>query len=87
MLTSDGGSEDLELEEALAREGINLPVIAENWKTQGIENASEEEVKKVNDLFIARQKVEIEKQNQKLGIERGSTTHSKSLLRNSSSSK
>lgn len=30
MLTSNGGSEDLELEEVLAREGMNLPVIAEN---------------------------------------------------------
>lgn len=56
MLTSDGGSEDLELEETLAREGINLPVIAEKWKKQGIDNALEDEVKKVNDLFIARQK-------------------------------
>eukprot|EP00253_Pinus_taeda_P029667 PITA_29667 len=30
MLTSDDGSEDQEWEEALAKEGMNLPVIAEN---------------------------------------------------------
>lgn len=54
MLTSDGGSVDIELEEALAWEGMNLPVIVGNWKTQGIENASKEEIKKVNDLFTAR---------------------------------
>jgi len=33
MLTSDGASEDQEWEEALAREGMNLPVIAENWRS------------------------------------------------------
>eukprot|EP00253_Pinus_taeda_P012372 PITA_12372 len=60
MLTSDGGSEDLELEEVLAREGMNLPGIAEKWKTQGIENAPEEEIRKINDMFIARQKAELE---------------------------
>jgi len=87
MLISDGGSEDLELEEALAREGMNLPIIAKNWKTQGIENAPEEEIKKINDLFIARQKAEIEKQNRKLGIARGSGCHSKGLSWNSSNSK
>lgn len=87
MLTSDGRSEDQEWEEALAREGMNLPVIAENWKARGIENAPEEEIRKVNDLFIARQKEELEKKNRKLGIVKGNSFHSKSLLWKSSSSK
>jgi len=54
MLTSEGGSEDLELEETLAMEGIDLPAIVESWRTRGIEAAPEEEIKKVNELFIAR---------------------------------
>jgi len=87
MLTSDGGSEDLELEEVLAREGMNLPGITEKWKTQGIENALEEEIRKINDMFIARQKAELEKQNRKLGVAKGSGNHSKSLTWNSSSTK
>lgn len=66
---------------------MNLPVMAENWKAQGIENVSEEEIMMINDLFIARQKVELEKQSRKLGIAKGAGSHSKSLLRNSTSSK
>lgn len=87
MLTSDGGSKDIELEEALAREGLNLPVIVENWKNQGIETASEEEIKKISDLFTARQKAELERQHRKLGVARGNGLHPKSLLWNSSSSR
>jgi len=41
MLTSDGGSEEMELNKILEQAGINLPVMEENWKTQGIENISE----------------------------------------------
>jgi len=36
MLTSDGGSEELELNEVLEKEGVNLPVMEENWRTQGL---------------------------------------------------
>lgn len=42
MLISDVGSEEMELNEVLEQEGVNLPVMVENWKTQGIENISEE---------------------------------------------
>jgi len=42
MLTSDGGSEELELNEVLEKEGVNLPVMEENWRTQGLENIPEE---------------------------------------------
>jgi len=87
MLTSDGGSEDIELEEALAREGLNLPVIVENWKNQGIETASEEEIKKISDLFTARQKAELERKHRELGVARGNGLHPNSLLWNSSSSR
>jgi len=87
MLTSDGGSEELELDEVLEQEGMNLPVMAENWKARGIENVPEEEIRKINDLFIARQKAELEKQSRKLGIAKGARSHSKSLLCNSTSSK
>jgi len=66
---------------------MNLPGIAEKLKTQGIENAPEEEIRKINDLFIARQKAELEKQNRKLGVAKGSGNHSKSLTWNSSSTK
>lgn len=87
MLTSDGGSEEQEWENALAREGLNLPAMAENWKAKGIENALEEEVRIVNDLFIARQRAILERQNRKLGVAKGNSSHSKSPLWKTSSSK
>jgi len=87
MLTSDAGSEDQEWENALAREGLNLPAMAEKWKANGIENASEEELRIVNDLFIARQKALMDRQKRKLGVAKGNSSHSKSPLWKTSSSK
>ena len=80
MLTSEGGSEDIGLEETLLIKGLDLPAITESWRTQGIETAPEEEIKNVNELFIARQKAELEKQNMKLGILKGSCLHPKSFM-------
>lgn len=87
MLISDGGSEEIELNEVLEQEGMNLPVMAEIWKAQGIENILEEEIKNINDLFIARKKADMDRQSQKLGIAKGLGSHSKSLLCNSISLK
>jgi len=82
MLTNDGGSEEMELNEALEKEGVNLPVMEENWKTQGLENIPEEELRKISDLFIARQKVELERKNKRLGTATGTRNHSKSISLN-----
>ena len=87
MLTSDAGSEDQEWENALAREGLNLPAMAENWKAKGIENASKEEIRIVNDLFIARKRALLERQNRKLGVAKGNSSFSRSPLWKTSSSK
>lgn len=87
MLTNDGGSEDMELEEALARAGLNLPVIVENWKKQGIETVSEEEIKTISDLFTKRQEAELERKHRRLGVAKGNGFHPKILLGNTSSSR
>ena len=47
----------------------------------------EEEIRKVNELFIARQKAELERQSRKLGIAKGVGNHPKRLLCNSTRSK
>lgn len=48
------------------------------WRAQGLENIPEEELRKISDLFIAKQKAELDKQNKKLGVAKGSGIHSKS---------
>jgi len=60
MFTSEIGLEDMELSNILAQEDMDLPNMVENWKKKGMEDISEEEVKRINDLFIARQWAEIE---------------------------
>lgn len=80
MLTSDGGSEDLELNEVLEKEGVNLPDMEKHWRTQGLENIPEEEIKKISDLFIARQQAALDKQKKSLGIMKGTGNQSKSLF-------
>jgi len=52
-----------------------------------MENISEEEVRIINELFVARQKVEIDRQNKNLGVAKGMGLHTKSLLHTSTSSK
>jgi len=87
MLISDIGSEEMELNEVLEQEGVNLPNMVENRKKQGMENISEEEIRRINELFVARQKEEMDKQNKNLGIVKGMRLHTKSLLHTSTSSK
>ena len=83
MLISDIGSEEMELNEVLEQEGVNLPNMVENRKKQGMENISEEEIRRINELFVARQKEEMDKQNKNLGIAKGMGLHTKSLLHTS----
>lgn len=87
MLTSEAGSEDLELEETLAMEGMDLTSIVESWRATGIEAVPDEEIKKVNDLFIARHNAELEKQKRKLGIIKVRNPHYKALLGKTSGSR
>jgi len=87
MLTSEAGSEDLELEDTLAMEGMDLTTLVEIWRAKGIEAVPEEEIRKVKDLFIARQKAVIEKQKNKLGIIKGSIPHYKAILGKTSGSR
>ena len=53
-----------------------------NWKTQGLDNIPEEEIRKIIKLFIARQKVELERKNRRLGIAKGIGNQSKSISLN-----
>jgi len=82
MLTNDGGSEEMELNEVLEKEGVNLPDMEKNWRTQGLENIPKEEIRKISDLFIARQKKELDGKNKRLGIEKGIGNNPKSISLN-----
>jgi len=82
MITSEGGSEDQDIDEILASEGLDLVAIAESWRTNGIDKAPKEVIQKVSELFIARQRAEIEKQNRKLGIVKGSNPHLTGVIKN-----
>ena len=82
MLYSDGGNDEHELNEAIKKAGVNLPALEENWKAQGIENVLEEELKKISELFIVRQRAELARQNRKLGIATGTGNHSKIISLN-----
>lgn len=68
MDTSEIGSEDQELNETLVMEGLDLSALVDKWRKEGIENAPEEEISKVKDLFIARQKALMDKQTHRLGV-------------------
>lgn len=71
MLTSEIGREGMELNDILEQEGVDLPNMVENWKKKGMEHISEEEVKRINDILIARQRAEMELQSKSLGIAKG----------------
>lgn len=68
-------------------EGMDLSTLAERWRAKGIEAVPEEEIRKVKDLFIARQKEVIEKQKNKLGIIKGGIPHHQALLGKTSGSR
>lgn len=87
MLTSEGGSEDLEFEDTLAKEGLDLTQLVERWRAKGIEAVPEEEITKVRNLFIAQQKAVYEKQKNKLGIIKGNMPHHKLILGGTSGSR
>ena len=87
MLISDIGNEEMELNEVLEQEGVNLPDMVEDWRKKGMENISEEEVRKINEIFIAKQKAEMDMQNKNLGMAKGMGLRTKSLLQTSTSSK
>lgn len=80
MITSEMESEDQELDETLAMEGLDLSSLADKWTTEGIERASEEEIRRVTDLFIARQKDIMEKQKHKLGVSKGDKSQHRTAL-------
>ena len=55
MVLSEQGTEDLELDEILEKEGLDLNSIMEKWKQKGIDKVPEEEINRINHLFLARQ--------------------------------
>ena len=71
MMTSEMGLEDMELSDILEQEGMDIPNMVEQWKNKGVEHISEEEVNRINTLFIARQKAEMDMQRRSLGTTKG----------------
>jgi len=71
MLISDIGSDEMEINDILEQEGVNLPDMVQNWKKKGMEHISEEEVRRINEILIARQRAEIDMQSKNLGVAKG----------------
>ena len=71
MFTNEIGLEDMGLSDMLEQEGMDLPNMVEDWKKKGMEHISEEEVNRINDIFIARQQAELELQRKFLGTTKG----------------
>ena len=55
MTLSEIGTEDLDLSDILEKEGMNLNTIVEKWKQKGVDHIPEEEIDRVNFLFLSRQ--------------------------------
>ena len=65
MKMSEADTEDLELKDILDREGMDLISMVEQWKELGVEHALEEQINRINLLFLA-QEVAVDK-DQKRG--------------------
>ena len=65
MALSELGTEDLELGEIVEKEGLDLNSIVEQWRQKGIDKIPEEEINRVNHLFLTRQDVALK------GMKRG----------------
>lgn len=53
MFTSEIRIKEMELGDILEQEGMDLPNMVENQKKKGMKHILEEEVKRINDIFIA----------------------------------
>ena len=78
MTSSEIGTEDLEFSDILEREGMEFNTMVEKWKKKGMEHIPEEEVDRVNFLFLTRQDAEIK--GQKRGFGQRSDLESKSKV-------
>jgi len=87
ILISDIESDKMELTNILEKEGVNLPDMVEEWKKNEMEHIWEEEVRRVNEILIAKQRAKIEMQSKNLGIAKGMGLRTKSLLQTATSSK
>ena len=65
MTASEIGTEDMELNDILKREGMDLNTVVEQWKQKGVEHIPKEEIDRVNFLFLTRQDAELK------GLKRG----------------
>jgi len=86
VVTSDIGSEDIELQEIPGLEGVNILDMVEDWRKKGVENILEEEIWKINTVIIAKQKAEMEMHHRKLGVVKGKGARMKSVLQTTSGS-
>lgn len=79
MITSEMGIEDMDLSNILEQEGMDLLHMVEKLKKKGIEHIPEEEVNKVNSLFLARQKAKMDMQKRSFGETKGLGVKSQAL--------
>ena len=71
MSISEAGTEDIELNDILEREGMDLNTMVEQWKERGLEHIPEEEMERFNFLFLAQQEAETKGQKRGHGATKG----------------
>lgn len=54
MTLSEVGTEDQDLNDTLEQEWMDLKTVVEQWKQKGVEHIPEEEIDRVNFLFLSR---------------------------------
>ena len=79
MVLSEQGTEDLELGEILEKEGLDLNSIVEQWKQKGLDKILEEEINRVNHLFLTRQDAVSKGMKRSRGITKGLGIKSQTL--------
>ena len=65
------GTKDLDLSDILEKEGMDLNTIVEQWKQKGVDHIPEEEIERINFLFLSRQDATLRGQKRNLGATKG----------------
>ena len=60
MISSEMGTEDMELSDILEKEYMDLNSMVEQWKQTGMEHVPEEEIDRINYFSLSRQDVDLQ---------------------------
>lgn len=59
MISSEMGTEDMELSDILEKEDMDLNSMLEQWKQKGMEHVPDEEIDRIDYLFLSRHDAEL----------------------------